>query len=58
MKNKKADLKKWHFDFISVTKEESDGIRKHIKDGIPSNMFVIRGDRVFCGGDEALKHET
>lgn len=40
-----------HFDLIPVGKEESDRIREQIKNGIPSNMFVIRGNKIYCGGD-------
>lgn len=58
MRNKEINSKDWHFDFIPVTKEESDKIREQMKDGIPPNMLVIRADRIFCGGDEVLKHEA
>lgn len=57
MKDRKADSKNWHFDLSSVGRKESDKIREQIKDGIPSNMFVIRGNRIICGGDEELRHE-
>ena len=48
MKKKKVP---WHFDLIPVGKEESDRIREQIKNGIPSHMFVIRGNKIYCGGD-------
>lgn len=48
---KKKKKVPWHFDFIPVGKEESDRIREQIKNGIPSNMFVIRGNKIYCGGD-------
>ena len=54
MKNKK-DF--WHFDFIPVSKEESERIKNRMKDGIPVNMFVIRGNKIYCGGDE-LKNQV
>ena len=54
MKNNEIDSRSWHFDFIPITKEESEKLRKQMKDGIPSNMFVIRGDRLFCGGDKGV----
>ena len=56
-KKEKGDSKDWHIDFIPVTKDESDKISEQMKDGIPPNMFVIRGDRIVCGGDEDLRHE-
>lgn len=58
MKSKKINSKSWHFDSIPVSKEESDKIREQMKNGIPSNMFVICGDRVFCGGDKRLRDEA
>ena len=45
---KKKKKVPWHFD---LGKEESDRIREQIKNGIPSNMFVIRGNKIYCGGD-------
>lgn len=48
---KKKKKVPWHFDLIPVDKEESDRIREQIKNGIPSNMFVIRGNKIYCGGD-------
>lgn len=42
----------WHFDFIPVSKEESERIKSQMENGIPENMFVIRGGRIICGGDE------
>ncbi len=58
---KKVNSKEWHFDFIPVTKEESDRIREQIKDGIPPNMLVISagclGERIECG-EERLRHEV
>lgn len=42
----------WHFDFTPVSKKESERITRQIKDGIPSNMFVIRGNKIYCGGKD------
>lgn len=50
MKKKKKAL--GHFDFIPVSQEESERIKSQMENGIPENMFVIRGDRIICGGDE------
>ena len=43
-----------YFDFIPVSKEESERIRGQIKDGIPPDMFVIRGGKICCGGAGGL----
>lgn len=52
MKNKCKNVP-WHFDFIPVSKEEAEKIEGQIKDGIPANMFVIKGSKIYCGGDNA-----
>lgn len=43
----------WHFGLIPVSKEESERIREQINDGIPANIFVIRGNKIYCGGENA-----
>ena len=56
---KKKDKKgSWHFDFIPVSKEEAEKIEGQIKDGIPANMFVIRGGKIYCGGDNAGRSQV
>lgn len=45
-KNKSVPV---YFDFIPVSKEESERIRGKIKDAIPPDMFVIRGGKICCG---------
>ncbi len=39
------------FKLIPVGKEESEKIKEQLKDGIPPNMFVIKGDRILTRED-------